>query len=181
MKGGFPVDQKKIGSFLKELRNEKNITQEQLAEYLSVSNRTVSRWETGSNMPDISLLVEIAEYYGVSILEIIKGERKSELMNNEGKDTIEKIVEYAGTEKRQKAGKLNKYFVLGLICIVIVLLNRQFEILSFVFQKNIDEFVSGALCGLGLLFEFIGFYNNNHDVAFKERKRAFINSVMKKP
>ena len=56
------MDQKKIGAFLKALRQEKEMTQEQLAEQLGVSNRTISRWETGSNMPDISLLVEIAEF-----------------------------------------------------------------------------------------------------------------------
>ena len=55
------MDQKKIGGFLKELRNEKNVTQEQLAEVLNVSGRTVSRWETGNNMPDISILVDIAD------------------------------------------------------------------------------------------------------------------------
>ena len=71
------MDQVKIGSFLKKLRKEKNLTQEKLAEQLSVSNRTVSRWETGSNMPDIGMLVEIADYFGVSIPEIINGERKS--------------------------------------------------------------------------------------------------------
>ena len=57
------MDTVKIGNFLRELRKEKNLTQEQLAEVFSVSNRTVSRWETGSNMPDISLLLEMAEYY----------------------------------------------------------------------------------------------------------------------
>ena len=57
------MDQKKTGQFLKTLRKEKQITQEALAEILHVSNRTVSRWETGSNMPDISLLVELAEFY----------------------------------------------------------------------------------------------------------------------
>ena len=60
------MDQIKIGAFLKALRKEKNMTQEQLAEQLGVSNRTVSRWETGSNMPDISLLTEIAEFYDIS-------------------------------------------------------------------------------------------------------------------
>ncbi len=49
------MDQKRIGSFLKELRKEKGITQEQVAEKLNVSARTVSRWETGRNVPDISL------------------------------------------------------------------------------------------------------------------------------
>ena len=61
------MDQIKIGAFLKTLRKEKNLTQEQLAEHMGVSGRTVSRWETGNNMPDISLLVEIAEFYDVSI------------------------------------------------------------------------------------------------------------------
>ena len=55
MKGGVEVDQVKIGNFLKKLRKEKGITQEQLAEILNVSGRTVSRWETGNNMPDISI------------------------------------------------------------------------------------------------------------------------------
>ena len=70
------MDQKKIGSFLRELRKEQRITQEDLAEKLNVSSRTISRWETGSNMPDISLLIEIADFFDVSIPEIINGERK---------------------------------------------------------------------------------------------------------
>ena len=89
------MDQKKTGQFLKTLRKEKQITQEALAEILHVSNRTVSRWETGSNMPDISLLVELAEFYQVSITEIIDGERKSEKMNQETKMTAMKMAEYS--------------------------------------------------------------------------------------
>ena len=69
------MNQKNIGSFLKILRKEKNLTQEQLAEQFNVSSRTVSRWETGSNMPDLSLLVELADFYNVDIREIIDGER----------------------------------------------------------------------------------------------------------
>ena len=67
------MDQKKIGQFLKTLRKEKNITQEVLAETLNVSSRTISRWETGNNMPDISLLIELSQFYHVSISEIIDG------------------------------------------------------------------------------------------------------------
>ena len=81
------MDQIKIGVFLKELRKEKGLTQEQLAEVLNVSSRTVSRWETGSNMPDISILVEIAGFYDVSIPEIVQGERKSEIMDKETRET----------------------------------------------------------------------------------------------
>ena len=75
------MDQMKIGLFLKELRNEKGLTQEQLAEKLNVSNRSVSRWETASTLPDISLMIELADYYEVDIKELLEGERKSEIMN----------------------------------------------------------------------------------------------------
>ena len=58
MEGGTrAMDQQKIGTFLKELRSGKKLTQEQLAEKFGVSRRTVSRWETGSNMPDLDILI----------------------------------------------------------------------------------------------------------------------------
>ena len=82
------MDQKKIGSFLKELRKDKGITQEQFAEKLGVSSRTISRWETGSNMPDLDILIQIADYYDVEIREILDGERKSEKMNKDLEETV---------------------------------------------------------------------------------------------
>lgn len=99
MKGGSSMNQKNIGSFLKILRKEKNLTQEQLAEQFNVSSRTVSRWETGSNMPDLSLLVELADFYNVDIREIIDGERKSEIMNSEEKETLKLVADYAENER----------------------------------------------------------------------------------
>ena len=99
------MDQIKIGAFLKELRKEKGLTQEQLAESLNVSGRTVSRWETGSNMPDISTLIEIAVYYDVSIPEIIQGKRENENMNNETRETAVAIAKYSQNEV--KIGKQN--------------------------------------------------------------------------
>ena len=71
-------------SFLKQCRKEKNLTQEQLAEKFEVSARTVSRWETGINMPDLSILVQLAEYYDVEMRELLDGER-SQTMNKEMK------------------------------------------------------------------------------------------------
>lgn len=52
------MDQIKIGNFLRELRKEKGLTQEQLAEKFNVARRTVSRWETGNNMPDLDILIK---------------------------------------------------------------------------------------------------------------------------
>lgn len=60
------MDQKKIGRFLRELRTEKKLTQAQFAEIIGVTNRSISRWENGVNMPDFDVLIQIAEYLGVS-------------------------------------------------------------------------------------------------------------------
>ena len=94
------IDQMKIGKFLKELRKEKELTQEQLAEKFGVSSRSVSRWENGNTMPELGILVELAEYYEVDIKEIIDGERKSESMNKEEKETLRKVADYTEVEKR---------------------------------------------------------------------------------
>ena len=113
------MDQIKIGGFLKDLRKEKGITQEQLAEKLGVSGRTISRWETGNNMPDISLLVEIAEFFDVSIPEIIKGERKSEDMKEETKEVAETMSDYAKAEKEQLLKSIRNMSILGLAALLL--------------------------------------------------------------
>ena len=77
------MDQMKIGELLRKLRNEKHLSQEQLAEKLNVSSRSVSRWENGNTMPDISLIIELADFYDIDIRELLNGERKSEKMDKE--------------------------------------------------------------------------------------------------
>ena len=119
MEGGFDVDQMKIGNFLKELRKEKGITQAQLAETLNVSARTVSRWETGSNMPDISILVDIADYYDISIPEIINGERKSEIMNEEERKIAKTMSDYATTEKEKIFKEMKIQSIMGVCALVL--------------------------------------------------------------
>ena len=94
------IDQIKIGGFLRDLRKEKELTQEQLAEKFGVSSRSVSRWENGNTMPELSILVELADYYEVDIKEIIDGERKSEIMKKEEKETLQKVADYAEAEKK---------------------------------------------------------------------------------
>ena len=107
------MNPKEIGAFLKQLRNEKGITQERLAEILGVSGRTVSRWETGANLPDLSILVEISEYYDVEIKEILNGERKSENMDNKLKETLLKVADYNELEKQRAAKAGNLSLIIG--------------------------------------------------------------------
>lgn len=105
------MNQIKIGEFLKELRKEKGLTQEQFAEKLNVSRRTVSRWETGNNLPDLDVLIEMADYYEVDLRELLDGERKSEEMNKEMEETVLKVADYSNEEKNRLMKNL--HFFLG--------------------------------------------------------------------
>ncbi len=71
------MDQQKIGTFLKQLRQERQLTQENLAEIMCVTNRSVSRWENGVNLPDLPTLIQLADFYGdfsgSPVLQAIQG------------------------------------------------------------------------------------------------------------
>lgn len=112
------MDQKKFGSFLRELRKEKQLTQEQLAERFGVTSRSVSRWETDSNMPDLSILVELADFYDVDIRDIIDGERKGEDMNKEEKERLQLVADYAETEKNTLLMRLRIISIVGLVSLI---------------------------------------------------------------
>ena len=105
----------KTGKFLQELRKEKELTQEQLAEQLGVARRTVSRWETGNNMPDLDILVELSDLYSVDLREILSGERKSETMDQELKETVLQVADYSSEEKNKMLRRMHWLFIVGLI------------------------------------------------------------------
>ena len=72
------VDLKKIGQFLAKLRQEKKLTQEQLGEKIGVTNKTISRWENGNYLPPVEMLMQLSQFYDISINELLSGERLSE-------------------------------------------------------------------------------------------------------
>ncbi len=118
--------QEKIGKFILKLRKEKNMTQQELASKLNVTDRAVSHWENGRSVPDVSLFKSICEIFDISVNELINGKRKLE---NESKNNCFK-----------------KYSLLFLIFLIIVLLiiiimidNKKIEIYNFKFQKIDDD------------------------------------------
>ena len=169
------MDQKKIGSFLKELRKEKGLTQEQVAVTFNVTNRTVSRWETGSNMPDISLLIDIAEFYDVDVREIIDGERKSDNMDKEIKEVAEKMADYAGQEKR---GPLKLIRGISIACVALsgmLLAGQVLNLISDVAAGMGTSRLFGLIL-LAVLFVFsaiIALYTNGKLKANSKKDVAF--------
>ena len=146
------MDQKKIGLFLKALRKEKDMTQEQIAEVFNVSRRTVTRWETGVNMPDLDILVEIADYYDVDLRELFDGERKSEKMNEELKETVLKAAEYGNDQKEKMAKVMLVYFILGMAGLIINQTMQFFDLPSTFWVG----FAKGATAGLAMLAMIFG-------------------------
>ena len=138
------MDQVKIGSFLKELRKGKGLTQEQLAEKFGVAGRTVSRWETGSNLPDLAIIVELADFYDVDIREIFDGERKSEIMNTEMKDTLLQAADYADEGKNRLLKNVRNITIVGTVCLIAALLMEDLPSSHFVDSGR------GVLAGVGL-------------------------------
>lgn len=115
------MDTKKIGIFLKDLRNEKGMTQEQLGEKIGVSNKTISRWETGKYMPPVDCLNMLSDIYNISINEILGGERASG-------DEFTKIAEenitvtLKGLEKNYQTFHKMMLFILAVTTVLTIII-----------------------------------------------------------
>ncbi|MBR2599153.1 MAG: helix-turn-helix domain-containing protein [Clostridiales bacterium] len=141
------MDQQKIGEFLKTLRKDKNLTQEELADKMNVSRRTVSRWETGSNLPDLSILVELADLYDVDMREIFNGERKNETMDKDLKETMLMAADYTDDNMKKVMKRMQLMFIGATVC-------GALYILLIFFGPDIDTGLYGFLNGglLGIMF-----------------------------
>lgn len=113
------MDQIKIGKFIAEKRKQKNMTQIEFAEKLGVTNKSVSRWENGKNMPDVSLFIPICELLGITVNELISGE---EIREDETRKTNEIMVETI-KESNKAISKSRLIFYA-----VIVIVNAVFSI-----------------------------------------------------
>lgn len=136
------MNQIRIGEFLRVLRKEKKLSQEQLAEQFNISRRSISRWETGSNLPGIDILIELADYYEVDLRELLSGERKNEKMNEELKETVLQVAEFSNEDKVKLTRRMNKLFIGGFVAAVIYIV--------LLYTDNADNFF-GGLC-LGITF-----------------------------
>lgn len=170
------MDQKKVGSFLRELRKEKQLTQEQLAERFGETNRSVSRWETGSNMPDLSILVELADFYDVDIRDIIDGERKGEDMNKEEKERLQLVADYAETEKNTLLMRLRIFSIVGLVSLIAGLVML---VLGGDNNLPVYDYLMGTLMGvsIGALLVAV-FYSTGALENMRKRKRTLMKVLL---
>jgi len=138
------MDEKKIGNFISELRKEKKLTQEQLADKLNVTSKSISRWENGITMPDYSLIKLLCDELGITINELLSGERiktnNYEFKANENLDSI--LKEYHKLKKQKSIIKNILIIVLILFGLFIVRILFILGIVSLSFLSHSDN-ISG--------------------------------------
>lgn len=124
------MDMKGIGMFLASLRKEQGMTQEQLGDKLGVTNKTISRWETGTYMPPVEMLQMLSELYHVSINEILSGERLEPVAYQEkAEENLKHILGQSSFDLQDRVSFFKKKWI----------------------RENIFEWVLVALCMIGLI------------------------------
>lgn len=110
------MDQEKIGKFIAELRKEKNLTQEELANKLGITKNAVSKWERGLSMMDVSLLKPVCDMLDISIVELLNGERiKQDDLKVKTDDMLKNTIEYSNKKIRDNRIK-------NIICTSVVII-----------------------------------------------------------
>ena len=109
------MDQVKIGQFIKTIRKEKNYTQREVAEKLVISEKTVSKWETGNGLPEVSLMLPLCELLEISVNELLSGERLDEKRYFE---KAERNIMSLMEEKTQAKKKLIIAVIIGAITLL---------------------------------------------------------------
>lgn len=139
------------GKFISKKRKEKNLTQEQLAEKLGVSNKTISKWETGKCMPDYGVVKSLCDELEITVAELMDGE-----------ETEEKSVRAYDEEqimdllRRTQELERQKNLLYGILLIVMGI---ALQALSHTFGgSNVKDFLSGLLLGISIAEMLVGVY-----------------------
>lgn len=161
------MDLNKISNFIKAKRKELGITQDELAEKLFVTEKAISRWETGRGTPDISLLLPLSKELNIDVSELLNGEE-----NKKSKNDVEQLIEY---NEITKANKYNFQFKLTIFFYILSILSFLFY-LRFEYDPNIEVnyFMRLLIIVIASIFVIIGnkIYSNNYVEKLEDKKKV---------
>lgn len=144
------MDQLAIGKFIALKRKEKNLTQEQLAEQLNISNKTVSKWETGKCMPDYSVIKNLCEVLEITISELMDGEEEKESIRTYDEEQTLELLRRVQELERQK----NTLHGMLLIVMGIAML----AIAQTLGGSAVRDFFAGLFLGMSIAEMLVGVY-----------------------
>ena len=160
------MDLNKISNFIKTKRKELGITQDELAEKLFVTEKAISRWETGRGTPDISLLLPLSKELNIDVSELLNGEE-----NKKNKNDVEQLIKY---NEITKANKYNFQFKLTIFFYILSILSFLFY-LRFEYDPNIEVnyFIRLLIIIIASIFVIIGnkIYSNNYVEKLEDKKK----------
>ena len=157
------MEQVKVGKFIAECRKNKNMTQAELAEKLNITDRAISKWETGKGMPDSSIMLELCNELDISVNELLSGEViKMETYNQKAEENLLEMKKQI--EKMRKKFSIISY-IFGTITILMFIGNI---ILNSIYRDSWDNSLYGAL---GLIISFIAcmFWFGANVLNFKDK------------
>ena len=141
------MDQIKIGSFIAERRKEQNLTQMQLAEKLGITDRAVSKWETGKSLPDASIMLELCKLLNITVNDLVNGEVVS--MERYNETTEKNLLEMVKQKEAADRRLLKMEIVIGIVCTAFLL---AMMVIGAVFMKVQEKpWVFFLLFGIGML------------------------------
>ena len=151
---------KECGNFISELRKEKKLTQKELAEKINVSDKAVSRWETGKGYPDVTSLVSLSEYFDVSVNELLAGKRlTAEDIKETADENLISVFEQVQKNKKQQHLQVAVYtsvLIVVLLPVLIIIGKELFVSMTTQIQaENIIYAVVSTVVGIVLLI--VGF------------------------
>ena len=128
------MNQEKIGKFIAKLRKQKKLTQEQLAEKLGITKNAVSKWERGLGLMDLSLLKPLSEILGVSVTEILNGEKIDEEIDLKSEEILIDTLDYSVKEIEKV--KKNKFLIILLTIVITILSIVILDTIQAIVFKN---------------------------------------------
>ena len=132
------MNQERIGNFIKEKRKEKNLTQEELASKLRVSNRTISKWENGHGMPDYSMISDLCSVLDTSINELLSGEKlKKENYQDMFEKNMLKTIEYNNKKRNRSAIRVT--IIVIILLVLSVLLGYRALLINGYTSNRVDK------------------------------------------
>lgn len=140
------MDQIKIGKFIAGKRKEQNLTQEKLAEKLGITDRAVSKWETGKSLPDASIMLELCALLGITVNDLLCGEVVS--MENYNEQMEKSLIEMVKQKERSDQRLLTMEIVIGLTSTIFLFAMLAVGIIFMTLEKPIWAFILPVGVGL---------------------------------
>jgi transcriptional regulator with XRE-family HTH domain/predicted RNA-binding Zn-ribbon protein involved in translation (DUF1610 family) len=142
------MNQIKIGKFISERRKSKGYTQRQLADILRISDKTISKWECGNGFPEVSLLLPLCEELGISVNELLTGERvSSNDYRKKAEETMMNLVKEAQESKK-------KIILSAMVAGLVIMATLPLFLIAGIFEMEI--WLRFVLMGIGFLVITIG-------------------------